>query len=265
MNDNPRARIWEIRPLLDALYAVREEAISYIREYPDLDPGARSMWISDMKSMYNSVYAAWELLNSAAVSQDSAGGDAVPRFLSEAKARLEVCASEIRSLEGTGARQLSYRLRDNFAPCWKAIEAEYDALMPPNVGFAPAAAVVAAGVAHYQINCAVCGKTAGEFEVGQPRWEKQEMLLYKGITSSHAFDLALAPELFQYLSKSDLRSLHRQLKKFKSTEDGLDVYCPDCDKAYCRTHYQVREEWDQGFYDCSYGRCPKGHERMIDD
>ncbi|MBI4280420.1 MAG: hypothetical protein HY660_18360 [Armatimonadetes bacterium] len=25
------------------------------------------------------------------------------------------------------------------------------------------------------------------------------------------------------------------------------------------------EEWDAGFYDCSYGTCPNGHRRIIDD
>jgi len=45
----------------------------------------------------------------------------------------------------------------------------------------------------------------------------------------------------------------------------IDAFCPDCDKIYCRNHYNVTEEWDEGYYDCSYGICPKGHRRMIDD
>ena len=48
-------------------------------------------------------------------------------------------------------------------------------------------------------------------------------------------------------------------------EDGIGAYCPRCDKAYCRFHYDLSEEWDQGFYDCTYGTCPEGHRRIVDD
>jgi hypothetical protein len=30
-------------------------------------------------------------------------------------------------------------------------------------------------------------------------------------------------------------------------------------------HYNAREEYDDGFYDCTYDECPNGHIRMIDD
>ncbi len=48
-------------------------------------------------------------------------------------------------------------------------------------------------------------------------------------------------------------------------EGGLDAYCPDCDKVYCRLDYNVDEKWDEGFYDCTYGTCPQGHRRLLDD
>ena len=45
----------------------------------------------------------------------------------------------------------------------------------------------------------------------------------------------------------------------------MDAYCPTCDRVYCRDHYQTEERYDEGFYDCTYGTCPQGHRRMIDD
>ncbi len=48
-------------------------------------------------------------------------------------------------------------------------------------------------------------------------------------------------------------------------KEVLDAYCPECYKIYCRAHYDINEKWEEGFYDCSYGTCPNGHRRMIDD
>jgi len=45
-------------------------------------------------------------------------------------------------------------------------------------------------------------------------------------------------------------------------------YCPECDRCYCIEHWQVETVFDSdfaGWYDCSYGTCPQGHRRMIDD
>jgi len=42
--------------------------------------------------------------------------------------------------------------------------------------------------------------------------------------------------------------------------------CPTCASAYCRAHWSaVVPEWDDGFYDATYGTCPRGHRVMLDD
>ena len=42
-------------------------------------------------------------------------------------------------------------------------------------------------------------------------------------------------------------------------------YCPDCAQNYCRADWRTYVLFDEGFYDCTMGRCPCGHEHMIDD
>ncbi len=42
-------------------------------------------------------------------------------------------------------------------------------------------------------------------------------------------------------------------------------YCYQCATHYCRTCWEVWVEYDDGFYDCTRGRCPEGHERSLDD
>lgn len=42
-------------------------------------------------------------------------------------------------------------------------------------------------------------------------------------------------------------------------------YCPDCGQNYCRADWHGRVLFDDGFYGCTMGTCPRGHEHMIDD
>jgi hypothetical protein len=42
-------------------------------------------------------------------------------------------------------------------------------------------------------------------------------------------------------------------------------WCMRCLKSYCRTCWTVWVDYDEGFYDCTRGRCPKDHVRVLDD
>jgi hypothetical protein len=42
-------------------------------------------------------------------------------------------------------------------------------------------------------------------------------------------------------------------------------YCPDCQLNYCSGDWDTRVLTDDGFYDCTRGRCPNGHEHLLDD
>ena len=42
-------------------------------------------------------------------------------------------------------------------------------------------------------------------------------------------------------------------------------YCPDCAQNYCRADWRTYVLFDEGSCDCTMGRCPRGHEHMIDD
>jgi hypothetical protein len=42
-------------------------------------------------------------------------------------------------------------------------------------------------------------------------------------------------------------------------------WCRACARTYCGRCLSIWVEMDQGFYDCTRGRCPAGHEWMLDD
>ena len=42
-------------------------------------------------------------------------------------------------------------------------------------------------------------------------------------------------------------------------------YCPECERAYCHADWSTYVVFDEGFYDCTRGTCPAGHQHMVDD
>lgn len=42
-------------------------------------------------------------------------------------------------------------------------------------------------------------------------------------------------------------------------------YCPDCGQNYCRADWDTYVLLDDGFYDCTMGTCPSGHQHMVED
>lgn len=50
--------------------------------------------------------------------------------------------------------------------------------------------------------------------------------------------------------------------------EWASFYCPTCDRSYCRAHWHFDVRYDDdfpGWYDCTYGTCPAGHTRLVDD
>jgi len=41
--------------------------------------------------------------------------------------------------------------------------------------------------------------------------------------------------------------------------------CHACQLNYCSKCWSTWIEFDEGFYDCMQGRCPRGHEQALDD
>jgi hypothetical protein len=118
----------------------------------------------------------------------------------------------------------------------------------------------------FHILCDVCSKTAIVFKMGL--FLDKRGFVYTGITHETTLDESQMPTVFAFLTNDDLAGLHKFLNKETNMYEGLDAYCPECDKVYCRNHMRtevVMDEDDPGFYDCTYGTCPAGHRRMIDD
>lgn len=203
---------------------------------PAADPHSELEWIENRMAM------------------QVAGLDGSVRLLKDAKKR--VASAEVLVMESSVNVLNAFRL---FRRHVQSIRA----LLPPPDLTRPAAREEAGlpdGVeARQELACAACGLAAATFEIGIDRWSGNRALLFRGITRSRAFPLTLAAKVLGELEGGKISSVH------SSIEEGIDAYCPACDRIYCRDHYLMDVEYDDGFYDCTRATCPEGHRRMVDD
>jgi hypothetical protein len=52
---------------------------------------------------------------------------------------------------------------------------------------------------------------------------------------------------------------------FEIEQEYAPFWCPKCRASYCREHYRSWPVFDDCFFDCLRGVCPKGHERILED
>ncbi|MFC1885898.1 hypothetical protein ACFLZM_02440, partial [Thermodesulfobacteriota bacterium] len=117
----------------------------------------------------------------------------------------------------------------------------------------------------YQLPCSVCGEIAVIFKIGVPKSIERKSLIYTGITHETG-NVGNAERIFEWLEGDKISEVHFHVMKYVTMEEGIDAYCPECDRIYCRSHYNPGEKWEDGWwYDCTYGTCPEGHKRIIHD
>lgn len=256
-------RVWKIRAYIQELENVKEGIIHFLRSRKKLDDVTKDLWISDVKELYYCTVSAWELLNSASKGKLKYL-DKSKNFLHNARSLLAKVVSEIKFFKGDLVSNLILEIEYIFDKCWNAFYNEFDILTPEKTSIKSIERVIKVSESEYHLPCSVCGKISVEYKIGYGRFDKHESLVYSGITHSRSLNKNLADKVFPFLKKGDLESAHEFMKDYMCYE-GIDAYCPECDKIYCWEHYNARVEYDDGFYDCTMGECPAEHRRMIDD
>ncbi|MBY9019808.1 MAG: hypothetical protein KGD67_02040 [Candidatus Lokiarchaeota archaeon] len=258
-----KERIWKIRDYIQELEDIKEGIIHFLNSRKKLDEVTKNLWISDVKDFYYNTVAAWEMLSSASKGSIKDLENS-KNFLHLARGRLSKSISELKYYEEDLVDNLVKEVEISFEKCWGAFHFEFKRLAPRMKIIKPIARIVKVSDSEYHLPCLVCGKISVKYNIGFGRFDDLESLVYTGITHSRSLRRDLANELFVNMKNENILGIHQFMQKYHSPE-GLDAYCPQCDKIYCWEHYEAREEYDDGFYDCTYGTCPNGHRRMIDD
>ncbi len=265
MNDiqHHEERVWKIRDIIQELEDIKDGIVNFLISRKKLDDVTKNLWISDVKEFYYNTVAAWQMLNSASKGKIKYLEDS-KNFLHLARGRLAKSISELKFYKKKIVYNLIKEVEISFEKCWNAFHFEFERLTPRKKISKPFVRIIKVSDTEYHLPCSMCGKISVDYKIGFGRFDDLESLVYSGITHSRSLRKDLANELFKILEKKNLLGIHQFMQKYHSSE-GLDAYCPQCDKIFCWEHYNVREEYDDGFYDCSYGTCPNGHRRMIDD
>ena len=110
-------------------------------------------------------------------------------------------------------------------------------------------------------HCSVCSKEAAGVKLveekktdGTTQWWIR-ISDFIGVVSEVVAESAV-DSFRRYLRRGDAALLPERFAPF---------YCRQCGKCYCIDHWLCEVRYDDDFYDCTYGTCPEGHRKMIDD
>ena len=88
---------------------------------------------------------------------------------------------------------------------------------------------------------------------GGPAYRFEFLGVNTGKASAELADLVSRLDI---LDPQDLRDVDGELAAF---------CCRVCQLNYCSKCWSTWIEFDEGFYDCTRGRCPRDHEQLLDD
>jgi len=256
---------------LKRLEDVKDDIISYYYSLTDLDEHSRNSWIGDINETYFNLVAATDLFRGRGKSTAKAKKERLnnARFCIEsAKSKFAQALSELKARTDEKARHLQSTFSKAFDESKKLVMDElklHDSQKPSTEKTRPENSHPVRKISNteFDLHCSVCGDVAAK--ISKEDFYGRTELVYKGITKRVSLDRYSPEAIIVLLKNKNISKLHKHVKERKAMEDGLDVYCPTCNKIYCSKHYDTREEWDAGFYDCTYGTCPEGHLRVIDD
>ena len=109
----------------------------------------------------------------------------------------------------------------------------------------------------YYIFCSICNQIAATIDINNSD--------YIGILEK-SLDSKYVNTLVKWLQTKDISELDLKLKSNEIMNFGIDVYCRDCGKVYCKNHWKTKAIFeDSGWYNYTRNTCPKDHSKKIDD
>ena len=106
--------------------------------------------------------------------------------------------------------------------------------------------------------CSRCGREAGEIRLTPAEVRRES---WPGV-AIYPLEPPAAASLEEALAARDVARI------FELNLELTPFWCPECRASYCSDHWDWWDVWDEDFVawrDSVRGRCPEGHERMLED
>jgi hypothetical protein len=114
--------------------------------------------------------------------------------------------------------------------------------------------------AEHSFECSRCGQWAGTVQLCGP---PDDPHLVRSSFTSHLtarLDADKFDAMRTLIAGGDAAGLHAADLEY------APFFCPKCAASYCGAHWQQWDIFDdEGWHDMVRGRCPEGHERLLED
>jgi hypothetical protein len=118
-------------------------------------------------------------------------------------------------------------------------------------------------IAEHRFDCALCGREAGLVRLLGSETEAKVIRLSFTSELTYRVEEDKFEQIRAVIEAGDVRAIY---------DFNLEIasfFCPDCNACYCGEHWIHWDVFDDedGFFwhDSIRGRCPRGHERMLED
>jgi hypothetical protein len=109
--------------------------------------------------------------------------------------------------------------------------------------------------ADYTFLCRVCGKSAGTVQV-----RAGEILIWSVGNLGAAIKAKDQKRVLAAVIAGDAGAL------YALDVDFAPFFCPSCRACYCDEHWEQEDSFEaDGWFDCVWGTCPRGHKRILQD
>jgi hypothetical protein len=115
-------------------------------------------------------------------------------------------------------------------------------------------------VAVHTWGCSVCERDAGSIELHENGELRRET--FTGVLTERVRDPARFERIWDAIASGTAPGL------FAVDAELAPWWCPECAACYCGEHWTRRDVFDEeepALHDSIRGRCPQGHERMLED
>lgn len=118
-------------------------------------------------------------------------------------------------------------------------------------------------IAEHRFHCVACGREAGMVRLFGSKANAEIIRLSFTSKLTYRIEANMFEQIRHAIEAGDIRAIY---------DFNLEIasfFCPTCNACYCGEHWVHWDVFDDedGFFwhDSIRGRCPRGHERMLED
>jgi hypothetical protein len=110
--------------------------------------------------------------------------------------------------------------------------------------------------------CSICGKEAGQVQLfGTPSNADIRRVCF-----TSTLDVPVPEKTYEKLQEAIRQKSPQGL--YNLNFEYAPFFCPQCNACYCGGHWNRRDMFDSNFsawHDSIRGKCPQGHERILEN